>query len=159
MGESVPPPEVYSFHAKPIGAVLKLQMVEDIHKASITSPTYRKRLIDLCQREVERDELIHHQLLLHVLLHQLRHSVPRLPAAERAALPDAPRHQLEGPRRDLLAGRCHAQDGRHAPALVARLQGRTLRGGSEVSGVTGSVLDVPSMATHYSFCTTEWGQF
>ena len=43
-------------------------------------------------------------------------------AAERRALPDAARDQLEGARRDLLAGAGDADDDADAPAAVAGLQ-------------------------------------
>lgn len=88
--------------------------------------TYIKGLVDLGHLEVVRDELVNHQLLVHVLGDEGGHAVAGLPATEGGALPDAASHQLEGAGADLLSGAGHPDDGGHAPALVARLQGGAL---------------------------------
>src|SRR5204863_6708396 len=61
-------------------------------------------------------------LFLHVPIDDLGDVRAAARAAERRALPDAPRDQLEGARGDLLAGAGDADDHAHAPAAVAGLQ-------------------------------------
>lgn len=57
-------------------------------------------------------------------LNDARDLGPSLDAAERRPLPHPTGHELEGARRDLLAGFRHADDGRDALALVASLEDR-----------------------------------
>src|SRR5690606_22906122 len=71
-----------------------------------------------------RDERVDLDVAVHVLLDHARELTPPLHAAERAAPPYSPRHELKRPRRDLLAGTRHADDRRLAPALMAALEGR-----------------------------------
>ena len=61
-------------------------------------------VVDLLDRHGVGDERIDVDLALHVPVDDLRHVAPALGAAERGAEPLPSRHQLERPRRDLLAG-------------------------------------------------------
>lgn len=80
--------------------------------------------VDVGQLKLVRNVLVHHQLAVEVVLHQLRHSLATLPPTEGGALPNASRHQLEGSGGDLLPGGGHADDHRHTPALVAGFERR-----------------------------------
>src|SRR6476469_2526825 len=60
-------------------------------------------LVDVFQRHRVGDEVVDVDLVLHVPVDDLRHVGAAARAAEGRALPHAPGHQLEGPRRDLLA--------------------------------------------------------
>src|SRR6266566_1964473 len=67
---------------------------------AIPAPHGLKRLIDLPQRLPVRDELVHLELPLQVVAHQVGQLAAALDAAEGAAAPHAARHELEGPRAD-----------------------------------------------------------
>src|SRR5690606_3397128 len=79
-------------------------------------------LVDLVERERVRDHGVDLDAAVHVPVHDLRHvgAAPR--AAECAALPYPPGHQLERAGADLLARAGNADDHRYAPALVAALE-------------------------------------
>src|SRR4051812_38039800 len=79
-------------------------------------------LIDAVERQRVSDEIVDIDLALHVPIDDARHVGAAARAAEGRALPHPPRDELEGPRRDLLAGRGDADDDRHAPALVAAFE-------------------------------------
>src|SRR4051812_27929921 len=80
-------------------------------------------LIDFGERQQVRDEIVDVYLAVHVPVDDLRDvgTAPR--AAECGALPDAPGHELEGARLDLLAQARHADDDGDAPAAMAALEG------------------------------------
>src|SRR5216683_1794497 len=79
-------------------------------------------LVDALQRQLVGDQRVDLALAVHVPVDDLRHVGAAARAAEGRALPDAAGDELEGPRRDLLAGAGDADDDRDAPALVAALQ-------------------------------------
>src|SRR6185437_15610732 len=81
-----------------------------------------ERFIDLLQRQHLRDELVHLQPALHVLVDIARQLRAALDAAECGTAPDPSRHELERSRADLLPRRRDTDDGGLAPALVAALQ-------------------------------------
>src|SRR5690606_12107050 len=62
---------------------------------------------------------------VHVPLDELRNVGPGPGPAEGRPLPDTARHELEGTRADLLARAGHAEDGRLAPAAMARFERRS----------------------------------
>ena len=70
--------------------------------------------------EPVRDVVVDRQLAPHALVDQDRDILARLEAAERRALPDAPRHQLERSRRDLVARGGDADDAGGACAGAGR---------------------------------------
>src|SRR6476661_5448297 len=76
-------------------------------------------LVDALQRQFVRDERVEPDLAAHRLLHHARQLRTALDAAEGAAAPHAPGHQLEGSRADFLPGTRDADDDALAPALVA----------------------------------------
>src|SRR5687768_1004794 len=79
--------------------------------------------IDLLELQLVGDHRIDLDQAVHIPVDDLRHVGAAAGAAEGCASPDAPRHQLEGPCRNLLAGARHANDDGFAPALVAGLEG------------------------------------
>ena len=78
-------------------------------------------LVDFVERQGVGDEIVDVDLALHVPVDDSRHLGPALGAAEGGAAPDAPGDELEGARRNLLAGAGNADDGGHAAADVAHL--------------------------------------
>src|SRR5262245_32413706 len=94
--------------------------------------------VDLRKRHGVGDHRVDLNFLLHVPIDDLGHIAAPARAAEGRTLPDAPRHQLEGPCADLLAGAGDADDHAHAPAAMAGLQG--LAHDRDVSGaIEGAV--------------------
>src|SRR6478752_3387712 len=83
-----------------------------------------ERFVDALQRQLVGDEGIQRDLAAHRLRDHARQLRAPLDAAERRAAPDAPGHQLERPRADLLPGAGDTDDHRLAPTLVAALQRR-----------------------------------
>ena len=83
--------------------------------------------VDLGQWQVVRHEFVYLHLSLHVLVNQLGNAVSALPPAKRRSLPRATGDELKGARGYFLPCRRHADDGRHAPAFVARLEGSSLK--------------------------------
>src|SRR5450631_4804966 len=81
-----------------------------------------ERLVDIAERHLMRDEVVDVDLAVHVPIDDLRHVGAPARAAEGGALPNAPRHQLEWPRGNLLACSGDTNDHRHAPAAVAALE-------------------------------------
>lgn len=81
-----------------------------------------ERGVDLFQTHDMRDHRVDLDLALHVHVDDLGHVGAAFGAAERGAAPVAPGHQLERPRRDLLARFGHADDDRGAPAAMAGLE-------------------------------------
>lgn len=61
------------------------------------------------------------------------YGTPEMRTSESGALPGASGDQLEGASGDLRARRSDADDARHAPTLVGRLQGLTLKDGISFS--------------------------
>src|SRR6516164_130089 len=81
-----------------------------------------KGVVDLLQWHDVGDEVVNVDLLVHVPLDDLRHVGTAAGTAEGSALPDAPGHQLERPRLDLLPRPGHADDDRDAPAAVTAFE-------------------------------------
>src|SRR5215218_229721 len=79
-------------------------------------------VVDAIERQHVRDQVVDVDLALHVPVDDLRHVGAPPRAAERGALPHAPRDKLERPRLDLLPGARDADDHRDAPAAVAALE-------------------------------------
>ena len=71
------------------------------------------------------------QLAAQVLVDEHRHVGARLVSSEGGALPGTSRDELEGARRDLLAGGGDADDSRDAPATVGALERRAHHLGGE----------------------------
>src|SRR5215470_13443732 len=78
--------------------------------------------IDLLEGQDMGDEVVDIDPPFHVPIDDLRYvgAAPR--AAEGGAFPDAPRDELERPRRDLLTRAGDADDDADAPALVAAFE-------------------------------------
>src|SRR5207302_6831406 len=77
-----------------------------------------KPLIDLVERQLMGDQVVDVDFAFHIPVDDFRHvrAAPR--AAEGGSLPDAAGDQLEGPRRDFLAGAGDADDDAAPPAAV-----------------------------------------
>src|SRR5882724_2187264 len=69
-----------------------------------------------------RDEIVDVDLAVHVPVDDLRHIGAAARAAERGALPHAPRNQLKWTSRDLLAGAHNTDYHRDSPAAMAALE-------------------------------------
>src|SRR4029453_13074536 len=78
--------------------------------------------VDAIERQHVGDQIIDIDLVFHVPIDDLRHVGAAAPASERGALPDAPCHELERPRLDLLAGARDADDHGYTPATVTALE-------------------------------------
>src|SRR5947209_14565501 len=81
-----------------------------------------KALVDLVERQLIGDQIVDVDFALHVPVDDFRHvgAAPR--AAEGGSFPDAAGYQLEGPRRDFLAGAGDADNDADPPAAVGAFE-------------------------------------
>src|SRR5208282_5962858 len=82
-----------------------------------------ERIVDLFERHLMGNQIVDVDFAVHIPIDDLGHIRAAACTAEGRALPDAPRHELERPRADLLTRSGDADDDRYAPAAMATFQG------------------------------------
>src|SRR5690606_10448248 len=108
---------------------------------TLTSMHEVKTLVDLLQGENMGNHGIDLDLAVHIPIDDLGHVRAALGAAECRAAPVTARHELEGPRGDLLARLGHADDDAGAPAAMAGLKRRPHH-----FGIAGAIEGIVSAA-------------
>lgn len=81
-----------------------------------------KAVVDLLERNPVRNVLVHLNGPSQVAFHNARQLRSAFNPTERSPAPHTAGDELERPRRDLLAGSSDADDSRHAPSFMARLE-------------------------------------
>ncbi len=99
------------------------------------------------------DEVVDVDLAVHVPVHNLRHIGAAACTAKSRALPFAAGHQLKGPRADLGARFCHANDDAAAPALVCAFQrlAHDLGVANALKAVVGTTIGQLNNRVHHVF--------